>query len=77
MDCVAHLERAQSGLVLPARGRAPVIKHSPRVHLAVTIIPPVNAPVESGSGNLKGQHRFLMYVCLHCDLFFYDNKFVL
>lgn len=51
MDCVAHLEGAEPE-------HAPVIRHSPHMHLPVSIIPLVNAPVESGSGNLKGKRRY-------------------
>lgn len=58
MDGVEHIERAQSDFVQLTRVRAPVIKHSPRVPRVS-----VNAPVESGSDNLKGQqHQRVCYL---------------
>lgn len=51
MDCVAHLEGAEPE-------HAPVIRHSPHMHLPVSIMPLVNEHAESGSGNLKGKRCY-------------------
>ncbi len=59
MDCVAHLEGEESE-------HAPFIRHSPHMHLPVSVMPLVNAHAESGSGNLKGKRCFnisCIYLC--------------